>query len=259
MGQGLNVKCLAIAAQELKVPLEAVFTSETASNTVANTSPTAASAGSDLNGYAVHNACAELNKRLAPFREKLGSDAPMSALAAAAHGERISLSATGHHATPNLGYVWNCMEETGNLFDCESIPISRSSRDSKLSKKKKTIALIEISRLLPQRPMFVDPQLTHASIFIVDYTQGVAATEVELDLLTGDHTTRSLEIIMDVGRSINPNIDYGQIEGACVQGMGWSTIEESLWLQNGAIFTTGPGQSSQLLSQTYSRLNSGCS
>lgn len=47
---------------------------------------------------------------------------------------------------------------------------------------------------------------------------------------------------MDVGRSINPNIDFGQIEGACVQGMGWSTIEESLWLQNGALFTTGPGE-----------------
>ncbi|GAA5959099.1 hypothetical protein JCM3765_006342 [Sporobolomyces pararoseus] len=191
MGQGLFQKVLQIAAQELKVPLEAVFTSETASNTVPNTSPTAASAGSDLNGFAVHNACVELNKRLAPFREQLGPDATMSALAAAAYGERISLSATGHHATPNLGYVWNCMEKTGDLFDY--------------------------------------------------YTQGVAATEVELDLLTGDHTTRSLSIIMDVGRSINPNIDYGQIEGACVQGMGWSTIEESLWLQNGAIFTTGPG------------------
>lgn len=75
----------------------------------------------------------------------------------------------------------------------------------------------------------------------LDYTQGVAATEVELDLLTGDHTTRRMDILMDVGRSINPNIDYGQIEGAAVQGMGWSTVEESLWLQNGAIFTTGPG------------------
>ncbi|GAA6007894.1 hypothetical protein JCM11491_006528 [Sporobolomyces phaffii] len=191
MGQGLYIKCLQVAAQELKVPLEAVFTSESASNAVANTSPTAASAGSDLNGYAVRNACAELNKRLAPFREKLGPDATMQALAAAAYGERISLSATGQYATPNLGYVWNCQEETGNLFDY--------------------------------------------------YTQGVVATEVELDLLTGDHTTRRMDIIMDVGRSINPAIDYGQIEGAAVQGMGWSTIEESLWLQNGALFTTGPG------------------
>lgn len=74
-----------------------------------------------------------------------------------------------------------------------------------------------------------------------DYTQGVAATEVELDLLTGDHTVLRTDIKMDVGRSINPAIDYGQIEGAFVQGYGWSTMEESLWLRNGAIFTTGPG------------------
>ncbi|GJN88067.1 hypothetical protein Rhopal_001023-T1 [Rhodotorula paludigena] len=191
MGQGLYSKCLQIAAEELKVPFEAVFTSESATNTVANTVPTAASAGSDLNGYAVLNACRELNERLAPFREKLGPDAPMSALAAAATGERVSLSATGHHATPNLGYVWNVQEETGPLFHY--------------------------------------------------YTQGAAATEVEIDLLTGDHTVLRTDIKMDVGRSLNPAIDYGQIEGAFVQGQGWCTLEETTFLQNGALFTTGPG------------------
>lgn len=191
MGQGLYTKCLQIAAEELRVPLEAVFTSETATNTVPNTVPTAASAGSDLNGYAILNACRELNTRLAPFREELGEDAPMAALAGAAWGARVSLSTTGHYATPNLGYVWNCQERTGDLFHY--------------------------------------------------YTQGVAATEVELDLLTGDHTVLRTDIKMDVGRSINPAIDYGQIEGAFVQGYGWSTMEESLWLRNGAIFTTGPG------------------
>ncbi|BGP22254.1 xanthine dehydrogenase/oxidase [Rhodotorula toruloides] len=191
MGQGLYTKCVQIAAEELKVPIDAVFTSETATNTVVNTVPTAASAGSDLNGYAILKACQELNKRLRPYREKFGPDAPMSALAAAAWGDRISLSATGHHATPNLDYVWNVQEKTGDLFHY--------------------------------------------------FTQGVAAAEVELDLLTGDSTVRRVNIKMDVGRSINPAIDYGQIEGAFTQGMGWSTMEESLWLRNGAIFTTGPG------------------
>ncbi|GAA5829050.1 hypothetical protein JCM11251_004108 [Rhodosporidiobolus azoricus] len=191
MGQGLYTKCLQIAAEELKVPLEAVHTAESATNTVPNTVPTAASAGSDLNGYAVLNACRELNERLEPYRQKLGPDAPLSALAAAAWGDRVSLSATGHHATPNLGYVWNVQKRTGDLFHY--------------------------------------------------FTQGVAATEVELDILTGDHTVLRTDIAMDVGRSINPAIDYGQIEGAFVQGQGWSTIEESLWLRNGALFTTGPG------------------
>ncbi|BGP19006.1 hypothetical protein JCM10213v2_007086 [Rhodosporidiobolus nylandii] len=191
MGQGLYTKCLQIAAEELKVPLEAVHTAESATNTVPNTVPTAASAGSDLNGYAVLNACRELNTRLAPYREKLGPEASLSALAAAAWGDRVLLSATGFHATPNLGYVWNVQERTGDLFHY--------------------------------------------------YTQGAACSEVELDVLTGDHTVLRTDIVMDVGRSINPAIDYGQVEGAFLQGYGWGTLEESLWLQSGAMFTTGPG------------------
>ncbi|KAJ7896095.1 Molybdopterin-binding domain of aldehyde dehydrogenase-domain-containing protein [Mycena olivaceomarginata] len=181
MGQGLYTKCCQIAAQELRVPLKDVFTSETASNTVPNTVPTAASAGSDLNGYAVFNACAEINKRLEPYRRKLGPNATLAALAAAAWGDRVSLSATGYHATPDLGYEWNNPNETGNLFHY--------------------------------------------------FTQGVCATEVEVDTLTGDHTVLRVDINMDVGKSLNPAIDYGQIEGAFTQGQGLCTIEESLWLR----------------------------
>ncbi|KAF7354804.1 Xanthine dehydrogenase/oxidase [Mycena sanguinolenta] len=161
MGQGLYTKCCQIAAQELRVPLKDVFTSETASNTIPNTVPTAASAGSDLNGYAVFNACAEINRRLEPYRKKLGPDATLAALAAAAWGDRVSLSATGHHATPTLGYEWNNPNETGNLFHY--------------------------------------------------FTQGVCATEVEVDTLTGDHTVLRVDIHMDVGKSLNPAIDYGQM------------------------------------------------
>lgn len=73
------------------------------------------------------------------------------------------------------------------------------------------------------------------------FTQGVAVTEVELDVLTGDHTVLRTDIIMDVGRSINPAIDYGQIEGAFVQGQGLFTMEESLWTRKGELFTLGPG------------------
>ncbi|KAJ7468729.1 Molybdopterin-binding domain of aldehyde dehydrogenase-domain-containing protein [Mycena latifolia] len=192
MGQGLYTKCCQIAAQELRVPLTDVFTSETATNTIPNAVPTAASAGSDLNGYAVFNACAEINKRLEPYRQKLGADATLAALAAAAWGDRVSLSATGHHATPTLGYEWNNPNETGNLFHY--------------------------------------------------FTQGACATEVEVDTLTGDHTVLRVDINMDVGKSLNPALDYGQCEGAFIQGQGLCTIEESLWLRHsGAIFTTGPG------------------
>lgn len=190
MGQGLHTKMTMIAAEALGVPQDNVFISETATNTVANTSSTAASASSDLNGYAIWNACSQLNERLAPYREKLGPDATMKQLAHAAYFDRVNLSANGFYKTPDIGYVWG--PNTGQMF--------------------------------------------------FYFTQGVAAAEVEVDTLTGDWSCRRADLKMDVGRSINPAIDYGQIEGAFVQGMGLFTMEESLWHRaSGQIFTRGPG------------------
>lgn len=190
MGQGLHTKMTMIAAEALGVSLSDVFVSETATNTVANTSSTAASASSDLNGYAIVHACAQLNERLRPYREKFGPDAPMKKLAQAAYFDRINLSANGFYKTPDIGYVWG--PNTGLMF--------------------------------------------------YYFTQGVAAAEVEIDTLTGDWTCRRADLKMDVGRSINPAVDYGQIEGAFVQGQGLFTTEESLWLRaSGQLATRGPG------------------
>ena len=190
MGQGLHTKMTMIAAQALGVPLSDVYISETATNTVANTSSTAASASSDLNGYAIFNACEQLNERLKPYREKLGKEASMKELVHAAYFDRVNLSANGFYKTPEIGYVWG--PNTGQMF--------------------------------------------------FYFTQGVAAAEVEIDTLTGDWTPLRADILMDVGRSINPAIDYGQIEGAFVQGQGLFTTEESLWHRaSGQIFTRGPG------------------
>lgn len=193
MGQGLHTKMTMIAAEALKVPMEDVYISDTSTNTVANTSATAASASSDLNGYAIWNACEQINARLAPYREKLGTKATMKELAHAAYFDRVNLSANGFYKTPEIGYTWG--ENKGKMF--------------------------------------------------FYFTQGVTASEVEIDCLTGTWTCLRADIKMDVGRSINPAIDYGQIEGAFVQGMGLFTMEESLWLRNGPmagnLFTKGPG------------------
>ncbi|EWC48718.1 xanthine dehydrogenase [Drechslerella stenobrocha 248] len=189
MGQGLHTKMTMVAAQALGVPLESVLISETATNTVANGSATAASVSSDLNGYAVFNACEQLNERLKPYREKLGPDAGMKELAHAAYFDRVNLSANGFYKTPRIGYTWG--DNVGMMY--------------------------------------------------FYFTQGVAAAEVEIDTLTGDWTAHRVDLKMDVGRSINPAIDYGQIEGAFVQGQGLFTTEESLWLRNGQMFTRGPG------------------
>jgi xanthine dehydrogenase/oxidase len=193
MGQGLHTKMTMIAAQALGVAMEDVYISETATNTVANASATAASASSDLNGYAIHNACEQLNARLQPYREKLGPGATMRELAHAAYFDRVNLSAQGFYKTPEIGYTWG--ENKGKMF--------------------------------------------------FYFTQGVTAAEVEVDTLTGSWTCLRADIKMDVGQSINPAIDYGQIQGAFVQGMGLFTMEESLWLRNGpqrgSLFTRGPG------------------
>ncbi|KAL3477100.1 Molybdopterin-binding domain of aldehyde dehydrogenase-domain-containing protein [Aspergillus californicus] len=192
MGQGLYTKMVQVAAQELGVSVEQVYTEDTSSYQTANASPTAASSGSDLNGMAVKHACDQLNERLQPYREKLG---PVSfgEIAKAAYRDRVNLSASGFYKMPTIGYQW------GN-YDPDTV-----------------------------KPMYFY------------FTQGVACTEVELDLLTGDHTVLRTDIKMDVGRSINPAIDYGQIEGAFVQGQGLFTMEESLWTQTGELATRGPG------------------
>jgi xanthine dehydrogenase/oxidase len=193
MGQGLHTKMTMIAAEALGVPLQDVHITETASNTVANTSSTAASASSDLNGYAIFNACKQLNARLEPYRQRFGKDASMHKIAMAAYFDRVNLSANGFYKTPDIGYVWG--QNTGQMF--------------------------------------------------FYFTQGVAAAEVEIDTLTGDWTCLRADLKMDVGRSINPSIDYGQIEGAFIQGMGLFTTEESLWFRGGPmagqLATRGPG------------------
>lgn len=106
MGQGLYTKMAQCAAQELNVPVDAIYTNETQSFYTANVSPTAASSGSDLNGMAVKDACDQLNERLQPYREKFGPDASMKTLAHAAYMDRVNLSASGFWKMPKVGYQW---------------------------------------------------------------------------------------------------------------------------------------------------------
>jgi len=178
-----------IAANTLQIPESKIHIAETSTEKVPNTSPSAASASSDLNGMAVQDACAQLAARLKPYRES-NPKGDISSWALAAYLDRVNLSANGFYKTPDLTYDWET--NSGRLF--------------------------------------------------FYFTTGVAVSSVELDVLTGDHTILRSDIIMDIGQSINFAIDIGQIEGAFMQGVGWSTIEELLVLPgNGAVFTRGPG------------------
>lgn len=106
MGQGLYTKMCQVAAQELNIPIDAVYTSDTSSYYTANVSPTAASSGSDLNGMAVKDACDQLNERLKPYWDKFGADADMKTIAHAAYLDRVNLSASGFWKMPKIGYIW---------------------------------------------------------------------------------------------------------------------------------------------------------
>lgn len=106
MGQGLYTKMVQVAAQELGVPADSVYTQDSSSYQTANASPTAASSGSDLNGMAVKDACDQLNERLKPYREKFGKDADMATIAHAAYRDRVNLAASGFWKMPKVGYQW---------------------------------------------------------------------------------------------------------------------------------------------------------
>merc|ERR1712137_338372 len=188
MGQGLHTKMCQVAARALGVPVENVHISETSTDKVPNTSPTAASVQSDLNGMAVKIACEKITERLKPLREKY-PDYSWQKLVSTAYFDRIDLSAHGFYATPNVGY---------NFADASGSPFNY-------------------------------------------FVWGAACSEVEIDVLTGDYYVRRTDIVMDLGESLNPAIDIGQIEGAFVQGLGWCTLEEIVWFDNGVQFTKGPG------------------
>ena len=189
MGQGLHTKLIQVCAQAFGINVSQIFISETRTDICANTSPTAASVSSDLNGMAVLDACNQILSRLEPIRNS-NPNIAWKDLVHMAYFNRINLSANGFYKTPDLTYDWET--NSGRMFSY--------------------------------------------------FTYGAACTEVEIDTLTGDHVCLRSDIIMDIGRSLNPSIDVGQIEGAFVQGQGWCTIEEPLISPlNGRVLTRGPG------------------
>lgn len=207
MGQGLHTKMLQIAADTLGVPMSALRLMPTRTDKVPNTSATAASSGSDLNGAAVERACLQLRDRLAEVAaEALGvpvsavefADGRVSAPASEsslsfaevverAYLARVPLFATGYYRTPNIHYD----EAAGR-----------------------------------GKPFHY-------------FAYGAAITEVEVDGFTGQFSVRRVDILHDVGRSIAPTIDRGQIEGGFIQGLGWLTSEELVWTDDGRLATRG--------------------
>ncbi|XP_060736363.1 xanthine dehydrogenase/oxidase [Tachysurus vachellii] len=188
MGQGLHTKMIQVASRTLGIPSTKIHISETSTNTVPNTSPTAASASSDLNGMAVHNTCQKLLQRLEPYKAK-NPKGTWEDWVNAAYFDRVNLSANGFYKTPNLGYEFET--NSGRPFNY--------------------------------------------------FSYGVAVSVVEVDCLTGSHKNLHTSIVMDVGKSLNPALDIGQVEGAFMQGVGLFTLEELRYSPQGYLYTRGPG------------------
>jgi xanthine dehydrogenase large subunit len=210
MGQGLFIKVAQVVAEVFKVDLDRIRPSATSTAEVPNTSPTAASTGSDLNGWAAWEAANTIKQRMVAYAAEYFATAPedvefadnqvriakpgsnqvmgFDELARLCWQGRVSLSATGFYKTPKIH--WDGLAMRG-------------------------------------RPFFY-------------FSFGAAAAEVAIDTLTGESRVLRADLVQDCGASLNPAIDHGQIEGAFVQGQGWLTCEELWWDKQGRLRTVGP-------------------
>jgi xanthine dehydrogenase large subunit len=206
MGQGLNTKVAQVVANTLGLDLDCVRVTATDTYKVANTSATAASTGTDLNGKAAEDAALQLRTRLAEFAARKyggqpedvvfawrqvgvnGQNLPFAQLVDEAYWDRVQLWSDGFYRTP--GIVWDKASMHG-------------------------------------RPFYY-------------FAYGAAVSEVVIDTLTGEWKLLRADVLHDVGASINPAIDIGQVEGGFIQGMGWLTTEELWWREDGRLMTHAP-------------------
>lgn len=206
MGQGLNTKVAQVVADALQVDFERIKITKTTTEKVPNTSATAASSGSDLNGMAALDAAEQLKARLVAFAAEHWAVEPEAIvfsnnavqvgqevvsfddLVRKAYMARVHLSAAGFYKTPKIH--WDRAAGKG-------------------------------------RPFYY-------------YAYGASCSEVSIDTLTGEYRVERTDILHDVGRSLNPILDKGQIEGAFIQGMGWLTTEELWWDKAGRLRTHAP-------------------
>jgi xanthine dehydrogenase large subunit len=206
MGQGLNTKIAQIVADELGVPLHRVLSTASDTSKIPNASATAASAGTDLNGRAAQFAARHVRDNLAAFVSGLDG---VGAGAVRFEGGRVSTP----KATRSFDDV--VQQAYANRIQLWSDGFYRTP---KIHYDKTTLS---------GRPFYY-------------FAYGAACTEVVIDTLTGENKVLRVDILHDVGRSINPAIDIGQIEGAFVQGMGWLTSEQLVWDAQGKLTTHAP-------------------
>jgi xanthine dehydrogenase large subunit len=206
MGQGLNTKMAQVCADGLGIDLSYVRVTGTDTQKVPNASATSASSGADINGAAIMNATAQMRARLAPVAANmLGcKDTEVNFANSMAHGGGKSVE-------------WTAVAKQAWL---DRVGLSVAG-------------------------FYMTPEIKYDFLTLTGhafyyYCYGASVSEVEIDTRTGEYWVKAVDIVHDAGKSINPAIDKGQIEGGYVQGMGWLTMEECIWDKKGKFLTHGP-------------------
>ncbi|WP_339411151.1 xanthine dehydrogenase molybdopterin binding subunit [Pseudomonas sp. EA_35y_Pfl2_R5] len=206
MGQGLNTKVAQIVAEVLQVDISRIQITATNTDKVPNTSPTAASSGADLNGKAAQNAAETLKQRLVDFLVR------------------------EYKVTPEDVEFRNSQVRVRDLF---------LSFEEVIQKAYFGQVSLSSTGFYRTPKIFYDRDKAAGRPFYY-FAYGAACSEVIVDTLTGEYKMLRTDILHDVGASLNPAIDIGQVEGAFVQGMGWLTTEELVWNNKGKLVTNGP-------------------
>jgi xanthine dehydrogenase large subunit len=206
MGQGINTKVMQVVAHELGIDLARVRASATDTSKVANTSATAASTGADLNGKAAQDAARAIRDRLAAFAVKL-------------HGGSAA----------EVVFADNTVSVAGQRIGFAELV------------QKAYLARVQLwsDGFYATPGLSWDPKTMNGNPFSY-YAYGAAVAEVVVDTLTGEWKLLRADALYDAGRSLNPAIDLGQVEGAFIQGMGWLTTEELWWNAGGKLMTHAP-------------------
>ena len=215
MGQGVHTKIRQIVADALGQPVEKVRVMETSTEKSNNASATAASSGADLNGSAAANACSRLRTRLA-----------------AVAAEHLSSEGKGEVVPEDIVFA------DGMVFP--------NHATQQILPFKDLVGLAYRSRVsMGERGFYATPNLsfdprTHTGSPFLYFTNGCAVAEVRIDRFTGELKVLRADLLMDIGKSINPGIDRGQITGGFIQGMGWVTTEELVYSPKGELWSHSP-------------------
>ncbi|MBI2517178.1 MAG: xanthine dehydrogenase small subunit [Opitutae bacterium] len=234
MGQGLHTKVLGVAMRELGVPAASIRMMATSTDKVPNTSATAASSGSDLNGAAVAAACTTLRERLAPVAAGLLAERWAAAEVRGALGPDPSVPDNSRGLKP--------LPQTEEIIFEQGVAFARSRPEIRVPFAKITAKAYTERVSLAATGFYKTPGIhwdwsKSAGRPFHYFACGAAVAEVEVDGYTGMHRVLRVDIVHDVGDSLNPGVDRGQIEGGFVQGMGWLTSEELKWDAQGRLLT----------------------